>query len=382
MDRVVTANYLYGVIERLRTGFEGKTFAANPCPFMPESVAKKIIDDIGPCNNSVFYLVLFNVELACELYARGATNVTVATSEFCPITKLVTEKIGYKYSVIKELEDTNMQFDVVASNPPYKGQSLLHQKFFNKAVDLTKEGGVVLFIHPATVYFNKKEETQEQSQLVRDNIKKYQTSVEFINPKVFKSANVFNDLAITKLTKVKSNPELVSVKYSSGKEYVNVRLEDVTKTEIEPSMYAAIVGKYKTYVAEHGSILDIVTKDPAVKKARITSQRGNIGKDDWYTFMSADKKYWVNHGPFGIPAENDEIVANIYDYFTLNFTRFGLAIYKFAGDLHGGAMGCVPIVPFDKKYTDAELYDMIGLTEDERACINNFLPDYYGRYAD
>ena len=27
MDRVVTANYLYGVIERLRTGFEGKTFA-------------------------------------------------------------------------------------------------------------------------------------------------------------------------------------------------------------------------------------------------------------------------------------------------------------------------------------------------------------------
>lgn len=272
------------------------------------------------------------------------------------------------------------KFGVVVGNPPYKGQAQLHQQFFNKAVELTEDGGTVLFIQPSTIYFNKKEETQKHSQVVRDNIKAFKTSVEFINPRVFENANVFNDLAITHLVKVPSSPEIDSVIYTSGKEYKNVRLEDVTKTEMEPSIYASIVKKYKAYVKQHGSLLDVTTNDPAVKKAKITSQRGNIGGDDWYTFMPAPKKYWVNHGDFGVPASSDQMVENIYDYFTLNFTRFGLAIYKFAGDLHGGAMGCVPLVPFNKKYTDDELYDLIGLTKKEREAINNFLPDYYGRY--
>jgi hypothetical protein len=276
--------------------------------------------------------------------------------------------------------DFNMEFSVVVGNPPYKGQAQLHQQFFNKAVELTEDNGTILFIQPSTIYFNKKEETQKHSQVVRNNIKKYKTSVEFVNPKIFENANVFNDLAITHLVKTDSPDEIDSVTYTSGIQYTNVRLEDVTKTEMEPTMYANIVKKYKSYVAQHGSLLDATTNDSTVKKARITSQRGNIGGDDWYTFMPAPKKYWVNHGDFGVPATSDKMVENIYDYFTLNFTRFGLAIYKFAGDLHGGAMGGVPLVPFNKKYTDDELYDMIGLTKKERKAINDFLPDYYDRY--
>lgn len=277
--------------------------------------------------------------------------------------------------------DFNMEkFSAVVGNPPYKGQAQLHQQCFNKAVELTEDDGTVLFIQPSTIYFNKKEETQKHSQVVRDNIKKYKTSVEFVNPKIFENANVFNDLAITHLVKTPSAKEIESVTYTSGMQYTNVRLEDVTKTEMEPTMYANIVKKYKAYVSQHGSLLDATTNDPTVKKARITSQRGNIGGDDWYTFMPAPKKYWVNNGDFGVPAASDEIVENIYDYLTLNFTRFGLAIYKFAGDLHGGAMGGVPLVPFNKKYTDDELYDMIGLTKKERKTINDFLPDYYDRY--
>lgn len=279
------------------------------------------------------------------------------------------------------LMDTTVKFDVIVSNPAYKGQAQLHQQFFNKSVELVKDDGVVLFIHPSTIYFNKKEETQKHTQLVRDNIKKYKTSVEFVNPKVFENANVFNDLAITHLVKTASNPEIDTVMYSSGTQYHNVKLEDVTKTEMEPILYSRIVKKYKDYVSQHGSILDVATDNPKVKKAKITTQRGNIGGDDWYTFMPASKKYWVNHGDFGIPAKTDAMVQNIYDYLSLNFTRFGLAIYKFAGDLHGGAMGAVPLVPFDKRYTDDELYNLIGLTQDERDAINKFLPDYYNRYS-
>ena len=68
---------------------------------------------------------------------------------------------------------------------------------------------------------------------------------------------------------------------------------------------------------------------------------------------------------------------NIYDYFTTNFARFGLSIYKFSADMHGGAMNGVPLLDFSKTYTDNEYWDMIGLDEDERNAINNSLPNYY-----
>jgi hypothetical protein len=331
----------------------------------------------------------FVKEIERRLLAQGHSKKNIASRVFgCEELSHRVEyavnkhKLVGHYAVTNFLEQEfmNMSFNVVVGNPPYKGQAQLHQQFFNKAVELTKDDGVVLFIQPSTIYFNKKEETQKHSQIVRDNIKRYKTSVKFVNPKVFENASVFNDLAITHLIKTPDNKEIETVTYTSGTQYNNVRLEDVTKTELEPKLYASITKKYKKYVSEHGSLLDVTTNDPSVKKARITSQRGNIGGDDWYTFMPAPKKYWVNHGGFGVPATSDKMVANIYDYFTLNFTRFGLAIYKFAGDLHGGAMGCVPLVPFNKKYTDDELYDMIGLTAKERKAINDFLPDYYGRY--
>jgi hypothetical protein len=322
------------------------------------------------------------VDVLVELYGLEITKKIVYNDKY----NFLCNQIKRKYPDITVIKgdfiklEFNMKFDLVVGNPPYKGQAQLHQKFFNKAVDLTKDDGVVLFLQPSTVYFNKKEETQTHSELVRTNIKKYKTSVEFVNPKVFENANVYNELAITHLIKTPGKDELETVTYSSGKEYENVRLEDITKTELAPTIYASIVTKYKNYVSQHGSIIDVTTHDKKVKKANITSQRGNIGGDDWYTFMPAPKKFWVNHGNFGVVATDDAMVENIYDYFTLNAARFGLAIYKFAGDMHGGAMGGVPLVPFTKKYTDDEIYNMIGLTQEERDTINNFLPDYYGRY--
>ena len=323
------------------------------------------------------------IDILVDMFGIDITKKIVFVDKYSHLCNQIKRKypmITVMKGDFRQMEFNNMKFDVVVCNPPYKGQAQLHQQFFNKAVELLKDNGRLAFIQPATIYYNKKEETQKHSQTVRDNIKKYKTSVEFIHPKIFENANVFNDLAITHLVKTPSADEIESVTYTSGTQYTNVRLEDVTKTEMEPNMYASIVKKYKAFVAQHGSLLDVTTHDATVKKARITAQRGNVGCDDVYTFMPAPKKYWINHGDFGVPAKSDVMVENIYNYFTSNFARFGLAIYKFAGDLHGGAMGCVPLVPFNKKYTDDELYDMIGLNTNQREAIANCLPDYYDRY--
>ena len=148
----------------------------------------------------------------------------------------------------------DMKFDGFIVNPPYKGQSMLHQQFFNLGVDLVKDGGQVVCLQPAIAYFNKKEKTDDKSQKMRDNIKKYNTKVDFVSPKVFGTAAPSNDLSITTLTKVEDQEEIREVKYTSGTTYKNVKLENVTKLEMKPAIYESIVAKYKMFITQHGSI--------------------------------------------------------------------------------------------------------------------------------
>lgn len=42
-------------------------------------------------------------------------------------------------------------------------------------------------------------------------------------------------------------------------------------------------------------------------------------------------------------------------------------------------MGLVPIVDFNRSWTDEKIYDLLDLTQAERNAIDNLLPDYYDR---
>jgi len=275
----------------------------------------------------------------------------------------------------------DMKFDGYITNPPYKGQAMLHQQFFNLGVDIVKDGGQVVCLQPATVYFNKKDITDTHSQTMRNNINKYNVVTEMAKPSIFENAKNRNDISITTLTKQSSQQELKSISYRSGKVYTNVKLEDVNRTEIAPNLYRSIVEKYKKLVKKNGCIYDITSKKASIAKAKLASMRGNGGGDDWYTFIPANKKYWTTsskEGDWGVDTLSHEEAMNVYNYFTTNAVRFGLSIYKFSSDMYGGAMNGVPIVDFNKTYTDTELYDLLDLTQEERTVINNCLPDYHG----
>ncbi len=274
----------------------------------------------------------------------------------------------------------DMEFDGYITNPPYKGQSMLHQQFFNLGVALVKEGGQVVCLQPAIAYFNKKEKTDEKSQKMRDNIKQYKTKVEFVSPKVFGTAAPANDLSITTLTKTKDKPEIREVKYTSGKTYEDVKLENVTKLEMEPSIYESIVSKYKDFISKHGSIEDITSSKEGVEKVKIAAIRGNVAiGTDWYTFIpNKEDDLRITTKDFGITTKGSKKNAEaIHHNLKLNSIRFGLAIYKFSTDMHGGALRGVPLIDFYKKHSDADVYALLGITPKEQKEIEKVIPKYY-----
>lgn len=274
----------------------------------------------------------------------------------------------------------DMKFDGYITNPPYKGQSMLHQQFFNLGVELVKDGGQVVCLQPAIAYFNKKEKTDDKSQLMRDNIKKYQTKVEFVSPKVFGTAAPANDLSITTLTKVKDNAEIKEVVYTSGKTFNNVKLENVTKLEMDPIVYESVVAKYKSYIKKHGSIEKITSKKDGEEKVKIAAIRGNVAiGSDWYTFIpNNEDDLRLTDKDFGILTNNSKENAEaIHHNLKLTSIRFGLAIYKFSTDMHGGAMRGVPLIDFYKKHTDQDVYNLLGITLEEQAEIEKVIPSYY-----
>jgi hypothetical protein len=109
------------------------------------------------------------------------------------------------------------------------------------------------------------------------------------------------------------------------------------------------------------------------------SVRGHSGTDDFFTLVSNDPSYYGvrDDKDFGVYVELDEM-PSLYSYLKTFFARFGLALSKFNGNNHMGELRTVPLVPFDRNWTDEELAELIGLTDEELDIIRTVLSDYHG----
>lgn len=276
------------------------------------------------------------------------------------------------------------KFDMIISNPPYDGKAQLHQRFFNEAMNWVNNGGVVCFIQPATPYYSKRD-TRSHETTMKANISKYTTNVTFVSPSIFEGATIGNDLAITTLVKTPSKWGLKRVTYKNGVEYQNIPLFGVNMLEMDPALYMGIREKYEQFIKNNGSINDVLhnKRNVFVKNvAKIQKVRGHMECDDFYTFMSDDPQYWsvsVNDiADFGISVTCENEMTNVYTYLKTFVARFGLALSKLSTNNHGGELKTVPLVPFDRNWTDEELAELIGLTDEELDIIRTVLSDYHG----
>lgn len=185
---------------------------------MPDSLANELIEHAAAAMGGGWagkkVAVLYNTEIVHALiWKHGVAPKNITYFGDCDMkrdamkmNKCKVKETGERGAHLLDKDDLGEKFDVVVGNPPYQGQRRLHQKFFNCAVKMAVQGGQVAFIQPATVYFNKKKNTDKPSQEMRNNIEKYATSVKMIDPTVFDNALNFNDIAMTILTKNVATP--------------------------------------------------------------------------------------------------------------------------------------------------------------------------------
>lgn len=281
-----------------------------------------------------------------------------------------------------------MKFSAGVINPPYEGKGRTHQKFFNKLFGIIEDNGVMASLQPATTYFNKKEThltedvISEMVSIITGNTCK----VEIENPEIFDNAGIQNDLSVTYIIKDQSQTGLVDlITYKDGKTYTNVLLEDISQTTIDPVVYAKIRKKYEAYVLKHGSLENKISKVSGKLKAHLGKIRGTRPTDDdFYTFIPLRenrKDYGLSkNSTFGVSVSSKNEVDFVYDYLESYVARFGLALLKFSQNTANKEFALVPLVDFDKFYTDEDLRQMLKLTKSELEVIKKVIvPLYAGR---
>lgn len=275
----------------------------------------------------------------------------------------------------------------IFTNPPYRGGEELHQRFYNRSCEVA---GYVNMIQPATPYINKNKPRKNEAEMIK-NILNHKTDAEIVSRDVFENATIENYLAITSTNTMQKNntDKLSSITYEDGKTYNNVDMKDVNISGIDPKVYSVLREKFDDYVLKHGSLDDITYfKLNKFKKniCGLPKLRSNIGTRNFFSFIPSDEKlsqyYTTNINEkhdYGIEVKSNKQIKNVYAYLKTYVARFGLALLKINPNNHTGRFfRKVPLVDFNKKWSDEMLKKELKLTNSEMKFIMKLLGNYHG----
>ena len=295
---------------------------------------------------------------------------------------------GTLFNMPKEMKNKlTRNFCVALTNPPYVGVKQLHQRFYNELCNIA---GLVVTIQPATPYLNKNTPRNHEATMIK-NILKYKTDAMLVGRDVFENATIENDLAITTTDTTQKNEsnKLSSITYKDGKTFKNVDMKNVNIHGIDPKVISVITEKFDNYVSKHGSLQDITYYKLNKLKTHICGLpklRSNIGTRNFFSFIPSDEKlsqYYTTSinekHDYGIEVKSNKQIKNVYAYLKTYVARFGLALLKINPNNHTGRFfRKVPLVDFNKKWSDEMLKKELKLTNSEMKFIMKLLGNYHG----
>ena len=148
-------------------------------------------------------------------------------------------------------------------------------------------------------------------------------------------------------------------------------------------MFASIRDKCELFLKKQGNINHLKNKLPGIC---ISTIRGNVCQETGHLmsnffsvyspinyrngFVEAvpENKSWYT---IGCSKENAE---NVYDYLQLVVPQMCQAIYKYSSQTFKHSY--IPLMDFSKKYTNQELYDLVGFTKKEIETAERVIGDY------
>ena len=99
-------------------------------------------------------------------------------------------------------------------------------------------------------------------------------------------------------------------------------------------------------------------------------------QNDFYTMVQRDAtNHSIRSSNFGLEINSGQ-EENVFSYLTTFITRFALSVHKLNSN-NQGEMKMIPLVDFNRSWTDADLCKEFGITDKEYAEILKVIPVYY-----
>jgi hypothetical protein len=299
--------------------------------------------------------------------------------------------------------ETDMKFDVVVVNPPYKGG--LHIEIFNKSFDEElADGGDIICIQPATPYINRKP-TKDDTKTVRSKeiISEYESTLTLVDGNKLFNAGFFVPLSITHVQKVKNKN--INVIYShideNNKEiHTYDKLDDIfihgddIVLGIRDKIFSKMNKSLEDGLYRNGAVADKYYALCRYSGHPPKSGQKNVNPDFYQLIYKANEKNYspliLNHArekseqkggnQFNDFAINkSENVDYFHSYLLTKFARFAVSIYKISATLDCKELSAMPYMDFSQEWTDEKLFDYFELTQEERDFINTYIPNWYER---
>jgi hypothetical protein len=343
----------------------------------PDLILNMMVEETAPSEGDRV-LVLFDPVIALRMRQLGVIDISLYMPTINDRMLPWFDQVGI--NVISELDPSMKKFDTALLNPPYKGKAAMHQKFFNRTIELVEDGGQVICIQPATPYINKKAKKKAAEATMIKNIETHTVDVTmYSGSDIFPGTRIQSNLAVTHLVKDYSNSGVVDyVEYTSGTAYNDLPVDSISRTEIDPKVFLSLRNKIDKYISDYGCLQDVVTDDKKEYKYSLPMIRGDVGSDNFYSFISRDKiEENGAQGNWGILVDNEKQFRNAGIYFQSYVARFCLSILKFTTNHHMGEFRGVPVVNFNYKWDDESLCELFGITKKEYKEILRVIPEYH-----